>query len=188
MKTGDAPAVDAKEISSRIERAELVDWRKIRWFQGGLKEATPDSLERLKSSLRENSFLWPFGLWKPKKGAPWILDGHFRQRAMTELEEDGWRFPDKLLGVFIHCDDEADAASVVLVLSSNYANVTATGFRDFLDAQRVEISALAPSLSIPGFNLDEYLAGGPRPPEGFRELDGNLETKHTCPKCGYQFS
>ena len=38
-----------------------------------------------------------------------------------------------------------------------------------------------------GEDLDRLLADA-RPPEGFPEVDENLETEHRCPKCGYEWS
>jgi len=34
----------------------------------------------------------------------------------------------------------------------------------------------------------QELVGDVKPPDGFKEVDENIETEHTCPKCGFQWS
>jgi rubrerythrin len=35
---------------------------------------------------------------------------------------------------------------------------------------------------------ESELVDDPTPPEDFKEVDENIETEHSCPKCGYKWS
>ena len=51
------------EIKNRVLKTELVDWRKLSWLQSPtLKEISKASFEKLKNSVKNNSFLQPFNV------------------------------------------------------------------------------------------------------------------------------
>ena len=59
------------------------------------------------------------------------------------------------------------------------------------DAEQLREDAEA-GLDLKPFFFEEELAGilkeGKPPEGGFRSVDENVETEHTCPKCGYEWS
>ena len=74
------------KIQSKILKTEQIDWKKLEWLQGNLKELSKESFNKLKTSIVKNGFLMPFHVWE--NGKTWILDGHHRKRALEELQKD----------------------------------------------------------------------------------------------------
>lgn len=110
-------------IKNNVIGSELVEWRKIKWFQNNnLKELSKESMQKLKQSFVENNFIQPFQVWKKNNSEWYFLDGHHREKAMKELLESGFNgeqvaIPDKLPANIIKCKNENEAAKLVLVYS-----------------------------------------------------------------------
>ena len=45
------------EIANRVLKSELIKWRELEWLQGGLKEISKASFQKLKQSLISNSLM-----------------------------------------------------------------------------------------------------------------------------------
>lgn len=142
------------DIRSRIQKQEPVAWRELSWFQSEkLKEMKPREMERLKTSLRKNNFIQPFNVWDDGERL-WILDGHHRQRAMRELEREGFALPDMLPANFVDCVSRKEAAKLVLVYSSIYATVTEDGLSEFVVEMELDTSELLLEIDLPELNID----------------------------------
>ena len=150
------------EITSKILKQELIAWRELKWLQSSkLKDLGTKGIEKLKNSLKENNFVQPFNVWQDSKGVVWILDGHHREKALKQLESEGYQIPDLLPANFVDCADRKDAGKMVLVYSSIYAKITNDGLGEFLDDFDLDLGDLANEIDLPnvdlGLSLDESL-------------------------------
>jgi len=178
---GDGPAVRV-----RIVKSEPVRWRELLWFQGGLKRLSPANLNRLKESIRRRGIIDGFRVWEESPGVVWILDGHQRRRALTELESEGFRLPDEMPGFWVECRDRAEAAELVLLYSSQYGEMVADEAVEFVRTMGVDLAGAAPTLNVPRLDFDalrrDYLEadgrvavveeelGDVRPSDGFCQV------------------
>jgi hypothetical protein len=139
-----------KTISNRIIKTALISWRELKWFHTDLKKLHRESLEKLKQSLISNNFVQPFNVWQLGRTVL-ILDGQYRMKAMQTLEKEGYDIPDLLPANFIQCKNRADAARMVLVYSSIYANITESGLDSFVQANNLDIAAMSLEINLPDF-------------------------------------
>ena len=147
-----------QEISSKITKQQLVPWRQLKWLQSSkLKDLGARGIEKLKNSLKENNFVQPFNVWQDSKGVVWILDGHHREKALKQLEAEGFQIPDLLPANFVDCADRKDAGKMVLVYSSIYAKITNDGLGEFLDDFDLDLSNILDEIDLPGLDLDNLL-------------------------------
>ena len=146
-----------KNFDSKITKQEPVKWRELKWLQSSkLKEPGSKGLDKLKNSLKENGFVQPFNVWQDAKGVVWILDGHHREKALKQLEAEGYEIPEMLPANFIDCADRKAAAKMVLVYSSIYAKITNDGLGEFLDDFELDLSDLANEIDLPGISVDHF--------------------------------
>ncbi len=144
-----------KEIKNRIKAQKLVKWRECTWLQNdNLKELSPENFEKLKNSLSNNNFIQPFNIWVDGKNKMWILDGHHRQKAMQELEAEGVKIPVKLPAVIIDCKNKKEAAKLVLLYSSKYADMTEHGLKEFLELNSLVLEDIEAETDFSGLDLE----------------------------------
>lgn len=150
-------------IVSRVIKTELIDWKKAKWFQNeNLKDLDDKGMAKLKKSLLANNFIMPFNVWEEQlpdeviKAIEWILDGHHRQKALNELEEEGYEIPRLLPATFIRCENRQEAAKLVLIYSSIYAKITNEGLNDFLKFNEIDIDDLKFEIDLPDFSLPRF--------------------------------
>jgi len=143
---------------NKILKQELVNWRELTWLQtDSFKKLSPESLNKLKTSLSKNGFIQPFNVWYDTESkTQYILDGHHRRLAMTELEESGERiFPDELPANFIKCKNRKEAIEFLLLYSSQYAIATKDGLVQMLELEDIQISDISSEIDIQGLDLSE---------------------------------
>ena len=146
------------QITSKITKQELIAWRELKWLQSSkLKDLGARGIEKLKNSLKENNFVQPFNVWQDSKGVVWILDGHHREKALKQLEAEGYEIPELLPANFVDCADRKAAAKMVLVYSSIYAKITNDGLGEFLDDFELDLANILDEIDIPGLDLDNLL-------------------------------
>jgi len=146
------------KIQSKITKQELVSWRNLKWLQSSkLKDLGTKGIDKLKNSLKENNFVQPFNVWQDGKGTIWILDGHHREKALKQLEAEGYEIPELLPANFVECNDRKDAAKMVLLYSSIYAKITNEGLGEFLDDFDLDIKNLMDEIDLPGLDFDTIL-------------------------------
>jgi len=106
------------------------------------------------------------------------LDGHLRADML----------PDMVLPVLVHDFDDAEAREYI-------ASKDLIGSKAGSDLERAK--ALLAEMGDPDSFASRLLAGmvealpmtvEPIAPEAFAEYDETIETEHTCPKCGYEWS
>lgn len=146
------------QIVSQIIKQSLVNWKSLKWLQSSkLKDIGEHGITKLKNSLKENNFVQPFNVWEDSKGVIWILDGHHREKALTQLEAEGYEIPEMLPANFIECSDKKAAAKMVLLYSSIYAKITNEGLGEFLDDFDLDISNLINEIDLPGLDFGDML-------------------------------
>lgn len=115
----------------------LIDYRKLKHFQGNLKDLSEQNYNRLKKSLEENGYFVPLFVWKDGDEYK-VLDGHGRLRLFTkeqarfyyetESEQDGtYEIP----VLEIEAENEIDAKKKLLVISSQYQHILQEGLDEF---------------------------------------------------------
>lgn len=182
------------DIESRIVKTELIQWRSATWLQANLKELSDTSFRALKTSLKQNGFAMPFAVWDDTvTGTLWILDGHHRQKAMLELEAEGYKFPDELPANLVSCQDVAEAAKLVLVYSSVYASVTSDGLYEHLERFNLDFDSLSSMMILPALDLEafasEFLSNSAVPDVSFNSYDESIANGVelcNCPTCGHE--
>jgi hypothetical protein len=61
---------------------------------------------------------------------------------------------------------------------------------ELLGLELADLRELGAAVELTGFDTDaiDALINGPKAPAGFNEYGENIETEHTCPKCGFRWS
>jgi len=109
----------------------LIDYRKLKHFQGELKFLSKDNYNKLLLSIEKNGFFVPMFIWF-SEGEAYVLDAHQRLRVLNnegiEFDNTGFEVP----YVEIEAKDKKEAASKLLVLSSQYGTITQEGIDEFI--------------------------------------------------------
>jgi hypothetical protein len=154
---GGPPGKGGPKVRMRVLRTAPVRWRECEWFQDDLVALAPADLAKLKKNIRENGVLGGFTIWQ--EGARnWILDGHQRKLALSELESEGLRLPDTVPGTFVACRNRAEAAAVVLLLRSTYGKTDDDRLLDFVQGLEVDMAALDGALKLENVDLADVAA------------------------------
>lgn len=115
-------------LKDRFLRIEKVNFSKLKQFQGDLKFLTSKNYERLKSAIKMNGIM-PFFIDEKYN----ILDGHQRYLVIKNMIEKK-ELPND---VEINCnvlkvENEKDAKSLILYISSHYGQINETSFSDYM--------------------------------------------------------
>jgi hypothetical protein len=147
-----------KEIQIKCEGAALVDWKKLKNFQGDLKELTKSGFNKLRSRIVEKGFKAPFFVWKDHD---YLLDGHQRIRVLEALKKEGFKIPAKLPTDYIYADSLEEAKDDLLGFISQYGQTTDEGLYQYLHESNLidSFSVLKDSIDLPGINLDYFERG-----------------------------
>jgi hypothetical protein len=110
-----------------------------------------------------------------------LFDGH----ARTE------RDPEQLWPVIV-TDLTLDEARLMLATTDPLAAMAGAHearLNELLANVSTESEALLAMLDgLMAADEESELVDDPTPPEDFKEVDENIETEHSCPKCGYKWS
>ena len=153
-------------FDSRIVKLDSVNWRDLPCIQHDtFKELTDKAFRVLENSLFRNKFIMPFFVWE-NGGKGYILDGFHRKKVMLQMEKDGYldennkrhvvSFPDMLPAIFIDCENEQDAAKVVLALSSKYAYETGEGMYEFMHKFNLNFDDIRLTTDFPKIDFEEF--------------------------------
>lgn len=142
-------------IHNRVLSTNLVDWKSLQFIQDDhFKNMTTEAEQRLKNSVLANQFIEPLCVWQDAAtGVLYCLDGHHRVKILELLKGEGHGVPDKIPANFISCKDKAEAAKLVLVYSSLYAQTTQQGFLDFIEQYGLNRDELAMQIDIPNIDV-----------------------------------
>lgn len=147
-------------IGSIVEKLAEIEWKRLEFIQkDSFKEWLPNGDGKLYESLIKYQFADPFKVWE-NGGKIYCLDGKHRWLDLLEAEKRGVAVPDRLPAVFIQCDNEKEAAELVLVYSSAYAKITRAGFVEFAEMYELNPDDLSLSISIPNLpNIEDLKFG-----------------------------
>lgn len=139
-----------KRIEITCESSGLAPISEIEKLQGDLKTISPESLDKLKESIKKYGFSFPIFLWNSH-----ILDGHQRFEAVKSLISDGWILDGDLIPVdFIKAKDRKEAGEKLLLINSRYARIDQSGFDVFIDDFDIDLESVATLIDIPDVSLD----------------------------------
>ncbi len=145
-------------LSSRVIGTSPVSWRKLQFLQSdNFKQLSETRRQKLKRSIIENQFSQPFYVWQDGENI-YCLDGKHRTMMLTELIEEGIPVPDELPATFIRCNNKKEAAKLVLVYSSIYANVTNDGLTDFMDVFNISMDEIRFDIELSEFDMYGFAA------------------------------
>ena len=155
-------------------------------LQGGLKELSATSFQKLKQSILRHGITFPFFVWQ-SDGNNYILDGTQRDRVLLKLVAAGYECP-PLPCALIDAKDKREAAEKILLISSQYGRMTEESLDEFLAENDLSFLELADELELPSID-DAYF----KDPNDFsaagEDEQGRLDQKKPvkCPECGHQF-
>src|SRR5690606_5769452 len=124
---------------SRIIGTSEIRWKDLQFIQQqDFKEWIADGDVKLQQSLLKYQFIDPFKVWE-YDGVMYCLDGKHRYDDLSALESQGVPVPEMLPATFIACENEKEAAELVLVYSSAYAKITNEGLFEFVNKYGIDI-------------------------------------------------
>lgn len=117
------------QILITCSTGDYLPLNKLTQFQGKLKYRETEDIEKVKKSILRFGFSFPFFVWKCEK-TNYILDGHGREIALKELENEGYQIPE-LPVVYIEAENEKDAKEKLLRINSRFGDITNGSFVNF---------------------------------------------------------
>jgi len=139
------------KLSSRVIKTEEISWKELKFIQDeNFKEWIESGNEKLKNSILKYQFADPFKVWQNGSDI-YCLDGKHRYLDLIAIEESGVQVPEKLPATFMNCENQKEAAELVLVYSSQYAKITQQGLFDFVSKFEIELPEMK------GINLNKEI-------------------------------
>jgi ParB-like chromosome segregation protein Spo0J len=135
---------------------------------------TPDQVKRISASIKAFGFQQPIVVDKDNV----VIIGHGRLFAAQELHLDSVPV--------VRADDLTEDQVKALRLADNKLNESPYDFSKLEE----ELAAL----DIAGFDMEQFGFTDPEQfypeesPDGFKEYGEGTETKHKCPRCGYEWN
>lgn len=143
-------------VKSRVLKLEKVKWKQLSFIQHeDFKEWIDGGDKKLLNSILKYQFIDPFKVWE-NDGKLYCLDGRHRYLDLLAVEENGTPVPELLDATFIDCQNEKEAAELVLIYSSAYAKITQQGMYDFVSKFDIDIPDLKDVMNIPDFSMDRF--------------------------------
>lgn len=144
--------METQQIKSRILKTDMIAWRRMQFIQqDDFKEWVTGGAEKLQQSLLQYQFVDPFKVWE-HEGVIYCLDGKHRYNDLVSLEQLLTTIPLMLPATFIDCKDMKEAAELVLIYSSRYAQVTEKGLISFMEAYNINPEDMKMTVDLPGFD------------------------------------
>jgi ParB-like chromosome segregation protein Spo0J len=173
--------VKQKAIKITCQGAATAKLEELIPLQGDLKKLDAERYRKLKRSLLKHGFSFPFFAWK-NAGKLYILDGHQRDRALRRLKAQGYHVP-PLPIAFIEAKDEREAREKILVLSSQYGEMTDDTLLEYLKQSDIDLDDVLDTVDLPTVNVEKLAARleeeleGQQPDE---ELDHQFQVIVEC--------
>jgi DNA modification methylase len=131
-----------------------IDYRKLKPLQGNLKDLSTKNYSKLKKSFSEKGLFVPMFVWQ-EGDVYWLLDGHGRERLFSKEKavfvdskgKDTFEIP----ALIIQAKDLKDAKEKILLISSQFQNITQEGFDEF--TFDLDQSWLDESINFDAFNF-----------------------------------
>lgn len=144
----------AQKIKIGVDTGKTLPLSYLTPMQGALKEVTPQAIVKLKASILKHGFIFPFFVWENSEDAKiYLIDGHTRLLALTELKASGHSVP-QLPVVFIDASSLDNAKEKLLAVASQYGKFTEAGVSEFLGSFTFVPEDMFKSIDIPFLNFD----------------------------------
>ena len=109
------------EIINKVKNTKTLSWEELKKYEfNTLKESKNRDVSKLKNSIINDGFSFPFYIWE---GHRYVIDGAGRDKALLELEKEGYEIPDLPI-VEIEALNKQEAKKKVLLVSSSYGETT----------------------------------------------------------------
>lgn len=118
-----------KTINITCKTGDYLPLAKLTQFQGKFKFRETADIAKVKKSILRYGFSFPFFVWKIDK-TNYILDGHGREIALKELQEEGYEIPELPI-VYIEAQNQQEAKEKLLRINSRFGDITNNSFVDF---------------------------------------------------------
>jgi site-specific DNA-methyltransferase (adenine-specific) len=148
-------------------------------FQGSLKELPLINQNRLKASILNNGFSFPFGIWQ-NDGLNKIIDGHQRLKMLQALKNDGEDLPDKFPCYLVRAKTQAQAKELLLQFNSNYGKITEAGLDIFIEDIELDRTTIDKTMDL---QIDDIEIAEPQEEAEEDDYDES-ETEETTVKLG----
>lgn len=119
-------------ITVKCDTGETLKLHELQEFQGDLKKRTKKDIEELIASIKTDGLIMPLAVWLNPAGVHYLLDGHGRLAALTEmaLEDEDVSQMDVPV-IYIRALSEDEAKKSLLQISSVYGHITRAGVAKF---------------------------------------------------------
>jgi len=140
------------EIINNVKDYKMISWEAIKTYEfNNLKEIDNKDLIKLKNSIVNNGFSFPFYVWA---GHRYVIDGNGRQQALNELEQEGYSIPELPI-VEIIADNKNHAKKLVLHASSSYGKATHDSWENFSSDMEIDDDFFDSfNIDIPDWNIN----------------------------------
>ena len=147
-------------------------------YEHNARKHAEEDLATIRASVKEFGFRDPIAVWGPNNI---IVEGHGRQIVAQEMGL-------KTVPV-IRLDDMTDEQRRAYALVHN-KTAEMSGW-DFTELE-AELAELEMDFDMSEFGFDSVNTDEPdksyESPESFKEYGEDMETKHVCPRCGYEWN
>lgn len=145
-------------------------------YEGNARRHAPQDIEAIKKSILDDDFNDPVGIWGKEN---LIVEGHGRQIAALELNLE--KIP------CIRLDHLTEKQRREYAIRHNRTAELSSWDFSRLEEELAQLSIDGQDFPELNFNLDNAFASE-ESPEDFKEYGEETETKHRCPKCGYEWN
>ena len=177
----------SKQVKINCKGSRTVDLGDLRPFQGDLKSLTEANYIKLRGLIQSMGFSFPIFVWTDKEHEQsYILDGHQRVRTLQKMADEGYKIP-KIPIADVAATSFKQAKEKLLAAASHFGRFEHQGLYEFVVENEFDASFLEENFDLPGIDLNKFNMDFFGEPERTDEAEdvGELETKNTCPKCGY---
>lgn len=143
----------ARQIRITCTGAALAKLEDLTPLQGNLKKLEAEKYRKLKKALLEHGFSFPFFTWK-NKDKLFILDGHQRDRALRRLKAQGYAVPPLPID-FVEAKDEKEAREKILLLSSQYGEMTDESLMAYLQESEIDLDDILDTVDLPQVDIEK---------------------------------
>jgi ParB-like chromosome segregation protein Spo0J len=154
-KSPTKPAKPQLTIRITCRGADVCNLDELIPLQGDLKTLSSEKYKKLKRSLLSKGFSFPFLVWK-NEGKLYILDGHQRDTALKRLRAQGYTIPPLPIS-FIDAVDEREAREKILLLSSQYGEMTEESLLEYINLSGLDLEEVAQTVDLPNINLEKLI-------------------------------
>lgn len=142
-----------KNIAITCQGAATAKLEELVPLQGDLKTLDREGYKKLKRALLDHGFSFPFFVWKDGTKLR-VLDGHQRDRVLRRLKAQGYKIP-PLPIAFIEAKDETEARKKILLLSSQYGEMTEETLMEYLKESEIDLDDLLDDVDLPQVDLEK---------------------------------